>query len=107
MKTLPNLTLKESKFLAQFLSENGCLATNSSQLLEDNFSCQCVKDMMDWKYSKNEIAGYISSLESKNVIMIETRSGREPDLYWVNDWYLEELVEFGNQTFNQLVKDFE
>jgi hypothetical protein len=39
--------------------------------------------------------------------MIETRSGREPDLYWVNDWYLEELVEFGNQTFNQLVKDFE
>jgi hypothetical protein len=50
MKTLPNLTLKESKFLAQFLSENGCLATNSSQLLEDNFSCQCVKDMMDWKY---------------------------------------------------------
>lgn len=111
MKTLPNLTEKESKFLTRFLSENGCGASTPGDLLEDNFSCQTVEDMVSWGYSKNEAAGLISSLEQKQVIFIEDEREdfspsrgfvKAPNLYWVNDWYLEELDE--NWNFTEEVK---
>lgn len=105
MKTLPNLTEKESIFLTKFLANNACCADTPSQLLGDNFSCQTTKDLINLGYSKNEVAGFISSLESKNVLMIENDRGFEddhivikgvkqkllPDLYWVTDSYLEQL----------------
>ena len=105
MKNLPNLTSKESIFLTKFLSINECGAKTPGDLLEDNFSCQTLRDLRELGYNKNEVAGYISSLEEKNVLMIEDGRGPEnpfikikgrkqkmlPDLYWVTGDYLETL----------------
>jgi len=97
------LTEGERKFIKTFLSENDCCAQTPSELLDDNFSCKCLEDFEDMypELSKNQIGGYLSSLQEKGVIYLEERMGAratstniwffEPDLYWVNDLYLETL----------------
>lgn len=99
------LTEGEQEFISKMLRANGCFASNPDELLEDNFSCQTIEDFRKiTDLSKNQIAGYISSLNEKNVIAIEERDGVsytgpskiiqmdfEPDLYWVTDDYLESL----------------
>ena len=101
------LTEKEEAFIKAFLASNGCGAGTPEVLLGDNFSCKCMEDLteeLEETYSPHEIAGFISSLESKGVLNIEDERGDEivhtkrglkrkklPDLYWVNKYYLEEL----------------
>jgi hypothetical protein len=95
------LTEKESDFIQKFLANNGCCANTPEDLLADNFSCQTIEDMEDFGYSKNQVAGLLSSLIKKQIIWVEDRDGTkanknnfmtfEPDLYWVNDNYLETL----------------
>jgi hypothetical protein len=100
---MQNLTKKEQKFIKEFLSSNGCGATNSQELLEDNFSCQCFTELEEiFEYlNKYEISGLLSSLMKKQVLWCEDERGSEinywskkmekiPDLYWVNEWFLEE-----------------
>ena len=101
-----NLTEKECKFIKTFLSENGCGAQTASELLDDNYSCQCLEDLNDIfeDLNKHEISGLLGSLQSKGVINLEERSGPyytgtnkinsysfEPDLYWCDSDYLETL----------------
>jgi hypothetical protein len=98
-----NLTEKECDFIQKFLENNGCGASTPGELLSDNFSCQTIEDMEDFGYSKHQVAGLISSLIEKQVIFVEDRDGPkankknfmtfEPDLYWVDDNYLESLDE--------------
>lgn len=100
------LTENESIFIKVFLSNNGCGAETPEALLNDNFSCQCLEDLRELfsGLSNNEIGGYLSSLQEKSVIWLEERDGSicksnnrmarltfEPDLYWVDDSYLESL----------------
>jgi len=94
------LTTGEEEFIAAFLADNGCGAQTPEQLLGDNFSCQCITDLVELfkeKLNKHQIAGFISSLEAKGVLWIEDRKDeglpweKLPDLYWVSDSYLEEL----------------
>jgi hypothetical protein len=98
-----NLTEKESVFVQKFLDNNGCCANNPGDLLADNFSCQTIEDMEKFGFTKHQVHGLISSLMEKEVIFIEKRDGAkantknyitfEPDLYWINDEYLESLPE--------------
>ena len=107
-----NLTKKETAFIKMFLNENGCAAVSPENLLCDNFSCQCIEDIREWSsLSANVVGGLLSSLQEKGVLMYEERGGAickstnyatqmnfEPDLYWVEDCYLESLdpeLEFG------------
>lgn len=102
---MKNLTKREQEFILKFLKANGCNASTSEDLLEDNFSCQCLEDLEDVfpELSKNQIGGFLSSLQEKNVLWLDERDGSicksksriammnfEPDLYWVNDSFLEE-----------------
>jgi hypothetical protein len=98
-----NLTKNEQVFIKVFLSENDCGAKTPEELLEDNFSCQCLEDLEGTfsGLSRNQIGGYLSSLQEKGVLMFEKRQGArandknmytfEPDLYWVEDSYIESL----------------
>lgn len=106
------LTEKEQEFIRRYLAINGCGATNPEELLCDNYSCQCIEDLRD-EFSDigvRSMSGLLSSLEEKGVFYIERRDGLEctsknrvaqfnfePDLYWVNEMYLESLPE--NVTF--------
>lgn len=101
-----NLTDGEQDFIQKFLWANGCAAETPSELLEDNYSCQCVEDMREelTDLSHNQVGGYLASLQEKGVIYIEERMGPicesnntvkimqfEPDLYWANEDYLAQL----------------
>ena len=103
---MKNLTKREQEFISEFLNDNGCGAATSIELLEDNFSCQCLEDLQEVfpKLSKNQIGGFLSSLQQKDVLWVDERDGDycksksrvkqmtfEPNLYWVNDSFLEEL----------------
>lgn len=99
------LTENEQTFIKLFLANNGCGATTPEELIDDNYSCQCIEDLNECtNYTPSQIAGYLGSLTEKNVIWIEDRDGSvcksksrvaqmnfEPDLYWVNESYLESL----------------
>lgn len=97
------LTEKEQNFIQKFLENNGCCALTPEDLLSDNFSCQTIEDLRDCTgFSKHQIAGLLSSLIEKQVIFVEDKRGFEynprggkgeklPDLYWVDDNYLETL----------------
>ena len=99
------LTTGEQTFIKVFLSENSCGANTPEGLIDDNFSCQCLEDL-EGQFSgltRNQIGGYLSSLQEKGVLMFEERQGArctaknmftfEPDLYWVNDSYLASLAQ--------------
>ena len=98
-----NLTKNEQVFIKTFLSENGCGAKTPEELLEDNFSCQCLEDLESTfsGLTRNQIGGYLSSLQEKGVLTFEKRQGArannknmytfEPDLYWVDESYIETL----------------
>ena len=98
-----NLTENETRFFKQFLALNGCGATSPKDLLEDNYSCQCIEEIFDCTdYTHKEIGGYLSSLQTKNVLWLDERDGPycknnkwdfEPDLYWISDITLAELTE--------------
>jgi len=103
-----NLTEKEQKLVSVFLSYNECGATTPEELLEDNYSCQCIDDLRDiTDFSNNELGGLLSSLQEKGILQLEERKGAtlpknatrsqmmnfEPDLYWVNDSFIETLPE--------------
>lgn len=79
--------------MVEFLKNNSCGAKNSRDLLRDNFSCKCIEDLREAmsKHTKNQIGGFLSSLQEKNVLVLEDRSG-ESDLYWVNDSWLKENI---------------
>lgn len=98
------LTENEQKFIKAFLGNNGCGASNPEELLGDNFSCQTFEDLVDLftEMTQPQIKGTLGSLVDKGVIFIEDDRGYEdwmmkrpkmklPDLYWVNDSYLETL----------------
>jgi hypothetical protein len=87
-----SLTKKEENFLRSFLVNNGCAARTPSDLLEDNFSCQALEDIFEQNpdLNKHQISGLISSLIEKQIIWIEERN-TDCDLYWISEWYLEEL----------------
>lgn len=99
------LTEKEINFIQTFIKNNDCGAETPEDLLSDNYSYQCIEDLReDFDLSNSEIGGLLSSLQEKNVIVIEERDGPiyegsnrlkrfsyEPDLYWVNESYLESL----------------
>ena len=92
---ISGLTEKETNFIKKYLLLNDCGATTPSELLEDNFSCQTVASLIeDKRYSRHEVAGFISSLTDKGVLYIEDdRSAGDPDLYWVSDEWLKELEQ--------------
>jgi len=88
-----------------------CGAKTPEELIDDNFSCQCLEDLYSiFDYlNKHEITGLLSSLQTKGVINLEERSGPiyegtnkiesfnfEPDLYWCDTEYLKTL----NNTIN-------
>jgi len=100
------LTEREQSFIKIFLSENGCGAQTPEELIDDNFSCQCGEDLEEifGSLSRNQVGGFLSSLQEKQVIWKEERDGDfckssnratqmnfEPNLYWVNDSYIESL----------------
>jgi hypothetical protein len=101
------LTEKEQKFMAEFLKSNGCGAKTPSQLLNDNFSCQCWEDLREFKdFTNRQIPGLISSLNKKGVIFLDERDGKIcksknkekqwnflPDLWWVSEEYLKSLEQ--------------
>ena len=106
---MKNLTNREQEFVLKFLGATGCGAESCEELLEDNFSCQCVEDLEDVfpELSKNQIGGFLASLQEKGVLQLDERDGPicksksammnfEPDLYWKNDSFLEENI---NLTF--------
>ena len=108
MNLYDELTEKELNFFKRFLDYNGCGAKTPKELLEDNFSCQCIEDLRDVfpEVSNNEIGGLLSSLEVKGFLNLEERDGSfckskskakqmifEPDLYWASDSVLEELED--------------
>ncbi len=97
------MTQKEERFIKEFLIDNGCGAGTVNELLEDNFSCQCVEDLKEAQgLNAQEIGGFISSLEKKDILWIEDRIG-DPDLFWVNDSFLEEISkEQGDIEFSRL-----
>ena len=100
-----SLTEREQEFIKHFLSENGCGAQTPEVLLGDNFSCQCVEDLRDtMNLTANQVGGFLASLQEKQVIWCEDERGDDivitkngpkrvplPDLYWVDDNYLESL----------------
>jgi hypothetical protein len=90
-----NLTERETEFITKFLAMNGCGATDAESLLDDNFSCQCLEDLNEsMDLTPNQIGGFLSSLQEKDVIWCEERPKREgPNRYWVNDSFLETLPE--------------
>lgn len=100
---MKNLTKREKEFLLEFLKNNDCGAKSSEDLLEDNYSCQCIENLQDVypELSKNQIGGFLSSLQEKGVLWIEDNRGTDyncitlkkeklADLYWVSDNFLEE-----------------
>jgi len=119
-----NLTDKEQGFIKIFLSENGCGAQTPSILLGDNFSCQCIEDLNELfsGLTKNQIGGFLSSLQEKGVLMLDKRDGPiftkknmwtfEPDLYTAEEGYLQSLpgdLDFyddEDKDFPTLRKDF-
>ena len=103
-----NLTSREQDFICRFLAANCCGANNSEQLLNDNFSCQCVADLQSVfkDLTANQIGGFLSSLQEKSVIWMDERDGSicksenrikqinfEPNLYWVENSFLESNLE--------------
>lgn len=101
------LTDNEQDFIQKFLYNNGCGAETPSELLGDNYSCQCIEDLREemTDLSPNQIGGYLASLQEKGVLTLDERMGPicevgasrmkrfqfEPDLYWANEDYLEQL----------------
>ena len=101
------LTTKEENFIGRYLGLNNCGATSPEELLSDNYSCQCIEDLRD-EFSDigvHSMSGLLSSLIEKGVLYLDKRDGLEcksknplvqynfePDLYWVNECYLETLA---------------
>lgn len=100
------LTANECAFMMSYLSSNGCGARTPDDLLSDNYSCQAFEDLVDMfpELSEPQIKGTLGSLINKQILWIEDDRGYEypfdikgrnnpklPDLYWVSEWYLEEL----------------
>lgn len=117
---LTKLTENEKDFLLNFLENNGCGAETPRELLDDNFSCQCIEDLryIFPNLSNNQIGGYLTSLQEKGVIYLDERDGAvcessnpikklnfEPDLYWVSNEFLEEIAgkSSENKTFLELI----
>ena len=94
-----NLTLNEKAFLWEFLENNGCAAETPEDLLNDNFSCQCVDDLEETiNYTPNQIRGFLSSLIEKGVLWLEERDSLRivndttlPHLYWMSEEVLKEM----------------
>lgn len=101
-----SLTEGEISFIHKFLSSNTCGAETPEDLINDNHSCQCIEDLYEHfpNLTHNQVGGYLSSLQEKNVLVLEDRDGPicksknrvkqmqfEPDLYWVNEYYLKSL----------------
>jgi len=103
------LTVNEQRFIKGFMGENGCGAKTPGDLLNDNYSWQCIEDLRTnmKDLSNRQIAGYLSSLQDKGVLGVEVRDGKvfestckneedlkvlrdnfEADLYWVLEEYL-------------------
>jgi len=102
---MKNLTKREQEFVLKFLENNDCGASNSEDLLEDNYSCLSIEDLREvMTLSSNQIGGFLSSLQEKGVLTLEDDRGYEfkpftsekeylPDLYWVNDSFLQENLD--------------
>lgn len=102
------LTEGEALFIKEFLSNNDCDARDVDTLLGDNFSCQSFEELVKIfsNLSEPQIKGYLGSLIEKQVIFLEDdrrdayatlfqikgkKYKKLPDLYWVDDSYLESL----------------
>lgn len=100
------LTEREQDFIQKFLDNNGCGARTPCELLDDNFSCQCIEDLRSifHEMSEHQIGGFLSSLQTKGIIFLEYRDGPvcesndrikqlmfEPNLYWITEDYLKSL----------------
>ena len=84
------LTEKEANFVNVMLQVNRSGADAWKSLVADNFSCVETRDLKSIG-NKKVIAGLISSLEEKEVIVIDDRSDDgESDLYW----FTMDFVEF-------------
>jgi len=99
---MKNLTKREQEFLLEFLKSNDCGARSSEDLLQDNYSCQCIEDLREIMpyLSTNQIGGFLSSLQEKGILYIEDDRGYDfnvltqkreklPNLYWIGDDFLE------------------
>ena len=87
------LTEGEANFIQTFLANNDCGAKTPGDLIDDNFSCQCVEDLVEvMGMTPYEVGGYLSSLEKKGVIWVEDERGATlPDLWWASDAYIADL----------------
>lgn len=100
-----SLSPGEAIFVEKWLQHTDNGANTPAELLNDNFSCKAFQDFRELfdELSDARIKGYISSLEKKCILMIEDDRGYEynpgfkreklPDLYWINDSYLEKLPQ--------------
>lgn len=88
-----DLTVGEQLFVRQALIENGCGAETPDELIDDNMACMRVLDFRKAfpKLTKNQINGYIASLQVKGVLYFEKRMPFDHDLYWVDNGYLKSL----------------
>lgn len=98
------LTELETNFFYRFAANNDCGAETPSDLIDDNHSCQAFEDFQSLfpELNDSQIKGYISALDSKQVISIEERKG-DCDLFWVTDSFLETLK--ADMTFESQIKD--
>jgi len=82
-------TEKETEFLAhQFkMSNEQCGANSVSDLKDDNYSWASPKDFKE-TFTEKQIAGIISSLDSKGAILIE-----EDGLFYIDYDLLDQLIE--------------
>ena len=82
-----NLTDKEYYVLSMWLKnlENG--AKTPEDLLQDNYSWQNVSDLSELtKLPKESISGIISSLQDKNIIVVE-----DNNLFYIDEDYIANL----------------
>ena len=90
------------------LTNSGYDEYTPEDILMDNFSCNTIEDIREIfkdTLSNKQISGLIGSLENKGVLWVEERNGLEdkfePDLYWVDDDFLETLE---NKPMNEILQ---
>ena len=94
------LTPTEQQIIIAQLNSNGCNAKTAEDLLVDNYSCASMSDYREIvpffsKYrnvfTDQQIGGYLSSLEKKDIISRDEDADRGITLWWITDNYLKSL----------------
>ena len=96
-----NLTEKEISFVKRHFELIGNGAETPEELIDNNYSYATPKEFVNETRNKFQVAGLISSLESKGVIVLDEGALDTEDCYYISYGFLEALPR--EESFENIV----